>query len=131
MTDPVSALTSRLIQAEERIDLLTEDVRQLRESLALRIFLSWSGLILSPCESIVVDALSDGAIWTFDRLLDRLDSIRPLNNPHDNNGLRVIIFRIRKKFRSVTPPMLIGMVHSVGYRLSPESVPLLAARRLA
>lgn len=122
--DPIAAL-------RERVDLIEEDFRQFRETFKPGRYALWHGLVLTASEWIIVDVLSDGHVWEWQRLLTRLESLRPSNNGHSHETLKVYIHRIQAKFRSVTPPLVINKVWGVGYQLSPESVPLLAARRIA
>lgn len=119
----------QLTALRERVDLIEEDFRQFRETFKPGRYALWRGLVLTASEWIIVDALSDGHVWEWQRLLTRLESLRPSNNGHSHETLKVYIHRIRAKFRSVTPPLVINKVWGVGYRLSPESVSLLAARR--
>ncbi len=114
---------------EQRLDFVMEDMRQLRESLAAEVYLSWNGLRFSRSESTLVAALSDGKIWTVDRLIGRLDALHPRKDNHDMNIVRVHIFRIRAKLKAVSPPMQIEKVPSVGYQLAADSVTLLTARK--
>lgn len=122
MMDPLTAL-------RERIDLIEEEFRQFRETFRPGRYALWRGLDLSASEWIVVDALSDGQVWEWQRLLGRLDALRPSNDGHSHEALKVFIHRIREKFRSMTPPLTITKLWGVGYRLSSDSVALLAARR--
>lgn len=127
--DQFTSFRSRIDAVEQRLDFVMEDMRQLRESLAAEVYLSWNGLRFSRSESTLVAALSDGKIWTVDRLIGRLDALHPRKDNHDMNIVRVHIFRIRAKLKAVSPPMQIEKVPSVGYQLAADSVTLLTARK--
>lgn len=126
MIDPLSAL-------RDRVELLEEEFKQFRDSFKPNPIRFFTSLYLSRTEAIVADALSNGAVWSTERLLARLDTFMPQKREesHSEEFLRIVIHRIRKKFKTLEPPLVISNIYGLGYQLSPESIRLLAARRIS
>jgi len=124
--DPLSAL-------RDRVELLAEEFKQFRDSFKPNPIRFFTSLYLTRTEAIVVDALSNGAVWSTERLLARLDTFTPQKREesHSEGFLRVVIHRIRKKFEALEPPLVLLNLQGLGYQFSPESIRLLAGRRIS
>ncbi len=115
----------------ERVDLLEEKFQRFEDSFKVDPSRYFSSVHLSRVEAVLVSALSNGALWSSDRLLARLDTFSAHGDTtHSEDFLRVLIHRIRGKFGALDPPIVIQTVWGQGYQLAPDSVPLLAERRV-
>ncbi len=117
-----------LILLRERIDILEEEFRQIKAHFMVTRYPTWRGLKLSPMETVVLSALSDGKVWPTERLCQRLNLLMLLNHDRDTNHLRVVIHRVKKKLGACIPPITITTFARVGYQLDPISAANLTSR---
>lgn len=118
-----------LATLRERVEILEERIRQIGERYAS--YPMWAGLRLSPSQTIILDALSDGAVWRSARLNALLDNFLVSDDGHGGNVLKVHICKLRVKLGICDPPLSITSLHGIGYRLAEASVPILAALRVS
>lgn len=106
----------------DRIEMLQEENRQLREALAPTLPII-PRVRLTPCESVLVSLMLHQDVASYERI--RL-SVKPLF-PHDydmsESGVRVLAYKTRIKLRMLGVEM--QTLYKVGHYLLPEDKEIL------
>ena len=82
---------------------------------------------MTPLETVILDALSNGKMWSSERLLGRSEAFLPTTDGRQTGTLKTVISHIRKK---LPPTIRIEMAYNTGYKLTEDGVSLLATRRI-
>lgn len=110
------AIDPLLASLADRMDLLEEEFRALRSSLAPPSA-TLRGLHLTRTEGVILDALLTGRVCGTEYLLDRLDAVLGGDNVRTPANLRVRMVWLRKKLAVLDPPIRIKNSRRDGYLL--------------
>jgi DNA-binding winged helix-turn-helix (wHTH) protein len=115
----------------DRVDLLEETLRWMRQSTVPTHRREWRGLHLTRAEWIVLDALASGKTCSHASLRDRFEIANLSEAPCSVTSIKVRVLRLRRKLDVLLPPIVIETVHGIGYRLDAANLGRLTAREIA
>lgn len=116
-----------IVALRDEIDELREKVRQLNSG----IVPVWAGLQVTGSERVVLTALANASgICSHDHLLDRLQARTKSESELSPKTVDVHICRLRKKLKSLSPPIGITTAYGDGYWMDADSRARLEARRV-
>ncbi len=114
----------------ERVDLLEEELRQMRAAFRPILEAAWDGIILTETQRIVLEALSSGRPLPFALLHARLQAVFPQPDGRTDNTVSVMVCKLRWVLGKLQPPIAIDTLWGFGYQLNAVNTALLAARRV-
>ncbi len=121
-------MAGALRSMREEIDLIHEEIQEIRVALRHLPADRWKGLDLTAGESVILGALATGMPHTTAKLLSKLNVAFPFDGRVPRT-IKIHVCRIRAKLRELAPPVTIITKPIAGYWIDPENCALLAALR--